>query len=67
MKYPPGFVPVDFQGVGKILLALGIISLILKGVTSLTGWLALPDIVFYLGLVFIIVSLYLIFVVPKPE
>jgi hypothetical protein len=64
-KHPSGFVPVNFQLAGKILLALGIILIILKGVDYLTCWVMLPNDLFLIGLALIVVSAYLIFIVPK--
>lgn len=67
MKFPSGFVPVDYQLLGKAFLVLGFIVLLVKGVDYLTGWLALPNLAWGLGVTYILISLYLLFVVPKPE
>ena len=67
MKYPSGFVPVDFQLLGKLLFGLGIAALLVKGVSYVTGWISLPNVVAFLGFAFILLGLYLIYVVPKPE
>jgi hypothetical protein len=67
MKHLPGFVPVNFYLLGKILLMIGIIGLVLVGISKITGWFGLPQDVLPLSLVVIPVSLYLIFVVPKEK
>lgn len=67
MNQPPGFVPVDFHLVGRILLIIGIIGLVLVGVSELTGWFALPEIVWVFSLAMTLVSLYLIYVVPREK
>ena len=67
MNQLPGFVPANFYLAGKLLLIIGIIGLVLVGVSKLTGWFVLPQVVFVICLVAIPVSLYLIFVVPREE
>ncbi len=67
MSQPSGFVPVDFELTGKLLLFLVFIGLVLESVSNLTGWFMLPSIVLYILLFLLPVSLYLIFVVPKEE
>ena len=67
MNQLPGFVPPNFYLAGKLLLIIGIISLVLVGVSKLTGWFALPQVILPLSLVVIPVSLYLIFVVPREK
>jgi hypothetical protein len=67
MTQPPGFRPLPFQRTGRLLLVLGLLGLILTGVSGLTGWFALPTIIQYMSLAAIVLSLYLIFVVPKEE
>jgi hypothetical protein len=42
MSQPTGFVPPNWQFAGKLLLIVGILSLIFVGASTLTGWLALP-------------------------
>lgn len=66
-KHQPGFAPIDFHLAGKVLLVLGLISTILKGVDYLFGCLNFPNNIFILGLVSIFVSIYLIFIVPKEK
>ncbi|MDJ0754552.1 MAG: hypothetical protein QNJ45_13595 [Ardenticatenaceae bacterium] len=67
MSQSSGFVPVDFELTGKLLLFLVFIGLVLESVSNLTGWFMLPSIVLYILLFLLPVSLYLIFVVPKEE
>jgi hypothetical protein len=67
MSQPTGFVPPNWQFAGKLLLIVGILSLILVGVSTLTGWLALPLEILIFGLATILIGLYLLFVVPKEE
>jgi len=67
MNQPPGFVPANFYLAGRILLIIGIIGLVLVGVSKLAGWFVLPQIVFIFCLVAIPVSLYLIYVVPREK
>ena len=67
MKHLPGFVPVNFYLAGKILLFIGIIGLVLFGISKITGWFVLPQVVLPFSLVTIPVSLYLIFVVPREK
>jgi hypothetical protein len=67
MSQPSGFVPVKFHLAGRILLIIGIIGLVLIGVSKLTGWYALPPSFLVFSLATILVSLYLIFVVPREK
>ena len=67
MNQLPGFVPPNFYLAGKILLIIGVIGLVLVGVSKLTGWFTLPQVVLPFSLVAIPVSIYLIFVVPRDK
>lgn len=67
MSQPSGFVPIKFHMAGRILLVIGIIGLGLVAVSKLTGWYVLPPAALIFSLVTILVSLYLIFVVPREE
>ena len=64
-KHMPGFVPVNFKQSGKILFTIGLVSLIIKAVSYLTNWFTVPNYFVYFGAGLILLSLYLIFVVPK--
>jgi hypothetical protein len=67
MNRPAGFVPANYRLAGKLLLILGGIGLLATGADALTGWFGLPQIVLIVSLVCVLVSLYLLFVVPKEE
>lgn len=67
MSQDSGFVPIRFHLAGRLLLALGVIGLILIGVSTLTGWFTLPSAVLILSLLLIVVSLYILIVAPKDD
>jgi hypothetical protein len=67
MNPPAGFVPANYRLAGNLLLILSGIGLLATGVDALTAWFGLPSIVWIVSLIFITVSLYLLFVVPKEE
>ncbi|MFH1667540.1 MAG: hypothetical protein ABH884_00765 [Candidatus Komeilibacteria bacterium] len=64
-KYMTGFVPVQFNKVGKVLLTLGIISLLLEILDYFSDWFNLPNIIMFIGVGFVLIGLYLIYIVPK--
>ena len=64
-KYMPGFVPVNFNQVGKILLIIGLICAIIKVVSYLTEWFFAPNYLIYIGAGLIVLSRYLMFVVSR--
>jgi hypothetical protein len=64
-KYMPGFVPVNFEQAGRILLVLGLICLALKAASLLLDWFEISAYILWLGIGSILVGLYLIFVVAK--
>lgn len=66
-KYPTGFVPINFRAVGKFLLWLGIVSALLGALDYLITWIKLPKDLLVFGLAAILLSLYVIFVVPKNK
>ena len=66
-KQPAGFVPANYKVAGNILLIVGIVSLLAKGMDYLTGWLSLSNIPLYFGIVCILFSLYLIYYVAPRE
>jgi hypothetical protein len=67
-KQPAGFVPANFKVMGNILLIVGIISLLAKGVDYFTGWFSLSNILLFLGIACVLISLYLIYyVVPREK
>lgn len=61
----PGFVPVNFKKAGRVLLIIGLICLIIKAISYLTGWFFAANYIFYLGIGFILISFYLIFILPE--
>jgi hypothetical protein len=66
-KQPAGFVPANYKVAGNILLIVGIVSLLAKGVDYLTGWFSISNIPLYFGIVCILFSLYLIYYVAPRE
>ena len=67
MSRQSGFVPIPFQLVGKILLAIGLAGSVLVIVSKMGSLYSLPPIVTLFSLAAIIVGLYLIFVVPRDS
>ena len=66
-KQPAGFVLGNFKVAGKLLLIVGIISLLAKGVDYLTGWFSLSNIPLFFGIGCVLFSLYLIYYVAPRE
>jgi hypothetical protein len=67
-KQPAGFVPANFKVTGKVLLFVGIVSILAKGVDYFTGWFSLSNIPLFFGIACIAISLYLIYyVVPREK
>ena len=64
-QHPSGFAPIPFKLLGKILFPISIVMVILGGLDYLASWAVIPVAVFFIGLGFLIISLYLLFVVPK--
>ena len=67
MSRQSGFVPIPFQLVGKILLAIGLAGSVLVIVSRMGSLYSLPLIVTLFSLAAIILGLYLIFVVPRES
>jgi len=67
MSKQPGFVPANYKIAGNILLILGVVSLIVKGVDYLTGWLSLSNIPFFFGVGCILFGLYLVYYITPRE
>jgi hypothetical protein len=57
-----GFIPIRFRLVGKLLLGLGILGLILIGLSTITGWFSLPSYSILFCLIVIAVSVYVLLV-----
>ena len=66
-KHMSGFVPIPFKSAGKIMFPISLIMIVIGGFDYLAGLDLIPLSVFFFGLGLLIVSLYLIFVVPKEE
>jgi len=64
-KHPSGFVPIQFRVLGKVLLPISFIMVVASGLDFIFGWEIIPFAVMYIGLIFLLLSLYLLFVVPK--
>jgi hypothetical protein len=60
-----GFVSVKFDLVGKVLLAIGLIFLILKLIAYFTDWFNLSTYFIYLGISFVVLSIYFLSVVRE--
>jgi hypothetical protein len=52
---------------GRILLTIGIIGLSAYAVSRLSGWFSLPSATLGVSIATILISLYLIYVVPREE
>ena len=64
-KHPPGFAPVPFKLLGKVLFPLSLVIIIFGGLGYLAGWAEISPLLLFIGIVFLLLSLYLLFVVPK--
>jgi hypothetical protein len=67
MANQPGFIPVNFQLTGKILLAVGSITLLICGIAAITEWFRVPVLTPYFGIAAIIAGAYMLIVVPNPD
>jgi len=68
MSKEPGFVPANYKVAGNLLLLVGIISLLAKGVDNITGWFSLSIIPLFFGIACILIGLYLVYyVVPREK
>lgn len=59
------FPPINFNLVGKTVLPIGILFLLVKIISYFTQWLTIPNIILFIGIGFVIIGLYLIFIAPK--
>ena len=64
-KHIPGFVPINFNQVGKILLLFGLAGILLKTISNFTKWFYTPNIILFMGISFVILSIYIAKVAPK--
>jgi len=68
MSKESGFVAANYKVTGNILLILGIISLLAKGVDYFTGWLSLSNIPLFFGMACVLIGLYLVYyIVPREK
>ncbi|MGD8633763.1 MAG: hypothetical protein PVF85_09360 [Anaerolineales bacterium] len=65
MSKDPGFVPIPFQFVGKLLLTIGLATLLAILISYLSSWFTLPSIALLFAIAIIFLGLYLIFIVPE--
>ena len=65
MSKDPGFVPIPFQFVGKLLLTIGLATLLAILISYLSSWFTLPSIALLFAIAIIVLGLYLIFIVPE--
>jgi len=65
--YPPGLEPIDFKKVGRIILVLGITTLVIEAFLYITALLTIPLASFIFSLAFSLVGLYLIVFVPSRK
>jgi hypothetical protein len=66
-KHMPGFVPVPYNKTGKLLLRVGILCLVIKFISYVTGWFATDSLLLFFGIGLVVISLYLIFIIPPEE
>lgn len=64
-KHRPGFVPIKFKKVGKVVLAVGLALLLDWLIGFSTGWFMINNFLVYLSMGLVLLGLYLVFVVPK--
>jgi hypothetical protein len=66
-KHIPGFVPLPFNKVGRFVFSIGVLSLVIKGISYITKWYETGDLLVYFGIGLVIIGLYLTFVVPPED
>ena len=65
-KRPPsGFVPIPFKSAAKVLLPVSLIMIILGSFHYLIDWKEVTPAILFVGLGLLVISLYLLFIVPK--
>jgi len=68
MSKQPGFVPANYRVTGNLLLIIGGVSLLAKGVDYFTGWFSLSNIPLFFGMGCILIGLYLVYyIVPRER
>ena len=66
-KYLIGFLPVNYRDSGFVLSAVGLVCIFLRLFAYFTDIVEISNRILYLGIGFIAVGLYLIFVVPSEQ
>ncbi len=64
-KPTSGFVPIPFKLAGKVLLPVSLIIIILGASHYLIGLKEIPALILFVGFGLLVISLYLLFLVPK--
>ena len=65
-KVPPsGFVPIPFKLSGRILSPISVVLILIGVVGFFTGWIGVAWAIFSIGIVLLLISFYLRFIVPK--
>ena len=64
-KHTSGFAPISYKFGGKILLPISAALVIIGALDNLAGWGIVPQAVLFVGLGLFLISLYLLYVVPK--
>jgi hypothetical protein len=67
MSRQPGFVPIPFRIVGKILLAVGVFGSGIALISTIGRWFVFPSIVTLFSIAAIVIGLYLLYVVPRES
>ena len=63
-KHTSGFAPIPFRTAGRIIIPLSLAAVMLDGLDYLLKWDLIPQSVFFIGLGFLVLGLYLRYVVP---
>ena len=66
-KHMSGFVPIPYKSAGKILFPLSLIMTLTGGLDWFMSWDLIPLAVSFFGLGLLIISIYLLFVVPRED
>ena len=64
-KHTSGFVPIPFKLAGRIFFPASIVMIIAGGLDQLLGWGKIPAAVLFCGAALLVLSLYLLRVVPR--
>lgn len=67
MKYQPGFVPVQFNRVGKIMVILGLAGIVIAVINYLAHWGSATNVILLVSIGFILIGFYLAKVPPKDD